>query len=437
MQKKKIMILFIVLLLLIGGCYMISRSPAEEDPIQEEVYLVPEDEWDQINSITITGSEGTEYTLLKDENGYAVKEMEQENTSEAAVELIFYYIIHLKTTGYVPAAEDAVTGLSAPVYTILLEGEGVPAKEILVGNTSSLLSGTFVKDVSSDKLYLVNDEVTKELDTAASSFMDMHLTDFAYETDYDYLEDIKIEGKDILTIEFKQRSGVFGMVQPIEQMCDQDYVKSEFLHAAMHLSGEIYAGNEVTADMGFDDPQFTVTMTYKDETVKILVGNLLGEYRYIKRADQDRIYMIAAENLAFLEKDYRVGIGENLYYRSIADIQSLTVEFGGKIYEIRDIGKKEGGYQGDMDGKTVSHKYLVPLFNSVRSLEIAKNITAPGDEEIIRITAGLKDGGKDEIVISKRSAREYGYTFNGVTNFSVSKTSVDELTERILLLDEL
>lgn len=381
-RKKQIALLSLIVLLLAGGCILLWQQPEENEAKQEEVFLIAEELHDSVVSVTVENNKGS-YTIKKSGDQYSIDGLQAEEISIGLAENVFYSAVHLKSTAYVEKAEDAATGLKDPSVKLELETDQNETMTLLIGKKSEMLNGCFAQLEGTEDLYLVDIEFPDRIVATADAYLNMAFLDFVYESDYKDLEYLEISGKTIITARFENTVDGFVMVQPMEQMCSQEAIKVTYMHDAVHLSGDEYIGNVEDPEMGFEDPDYMISIKYRDEEICIRVGGKVGERRYVKRDDRESIYLIDETALAFLDNDYREAIGDGLYPRSVADVKEVEITMDGKTYLLEDVQSKGTGYTAVYDGKTIENDVFMPIFNNVRTMELVKNITAPGKKRFV------------------------------------------------------
>lgn len=428
--RKQKVFMVITALLLLGGClWLWWDQPSGESAEKTAEALVPDDMRNEIQQITVEKEKGF-YTITKEENGYGVSGIEDKNVSQGVAENIFYRIVHLESVAFAKGIEEEDAGFSEPLLRLTLISGDNRETEIRIGRKAGIVDGYFAKTTGKEEVYIIGADLPEEIYSRAEEYQTMAFVDFMYESDYEQLEYLEIEGKDMLPVAFCHSEDGFKMEEPVQQLCEQSAVKNTFLHGAVHMKADEYVGDKVEPEMGFEEPEYLISMKYRGDDIKIRIGEKAGVKRYIKKDGDEAVYLIRQDELTFLETDYRLAIGESLYPRSVKDVAGVTVYAKGKKTELTEVAAERKGYAAMSEGKKVGTDIFLPLYNSIRTLELLKNISAPGEEEI-RIQVTLKDGRQDEIVLGYLNEREYSVSVNEACSFSTSRTSVDNLKEKL------
>ncbi|MDC7287740.1 DUF4340 domain-containing protein [Blautia schinkii] len=429
-ETRQRICMVLIALALLGGClWLWSDPPSGESMEKMTEALVPDDMQDEIQQITVEKEKGS-YTISKGQKGYGISGIENKDVSQGVAENIFYRIIHLESVAYAQGIEEKDAGFSEPFLRLILRSNDNREIEIRIGRKSSALEGYFAKTTEKEEVYIIGTDLPEEIYSRAEGYQSMAFVDFMYESDYEQLEYLEIEGKDRIPVAFGRTEDGFRMEKPVRQLCDQNAAKNTFLHEAVHIKADEYVGNKEEPEMGFEEPEYLISMKFRGRDIKIRIGQKAGDKRYIKKDGDNAVYLIKQADLTFLETDYRLAVGESLYPRSVKDIAGVTVYAQGTKIELTEVEAKGKGYTAMNEGKRVESDLFLPFYNSIRTLELMKNISGPGKEEI-KIQVTLQDGRQDEILLGYLNEREYSVSINGDCSFSTSKTSVDNLKEKI------
>jgi hypothetical protein len=231
----------------------------------------------------------------------------------------------------------------------------------------------------------------------------------------------------------ERADGSFIMTQPITYPCVFRDLKVALLDAVMHLKGGKYVGSSADGQMGFDNPDYTIELNYKDEAITILIGSEIGENRYVKRVDKDDIYLVPTDKLSFLSIDYRQAIGSVLYSRDISEVESITVDTQDKEY-VFGVHEDKSGTTVSCGDKTYEWSSFLPLYNRINGLTLFKRVDEATKEENLgelNIKLLLKDKKSDELRLTKINKREYSVNLNGYCVFTTPAAVVEEILKRL------
>lgn len=435
MKKGQIIGLTLLALLLLIGCVLLFRQPVDTSVKDIRMALVPEKWQDEIYELTINKG-GNTYVIAKNNGGFTVTGLEQETVNQGITENIFYRACHLESIAGTESIDDVASGLANPTLSLKLKTQEGDVLDISVGKKSDLLEGYFARVSGDEKVYVVDGSFPEEIPGTVQMYQNLSLVNFVYESDYNELEYLEISGKNIITTAFENTEDGFTMVKPMQQLCEQSAVKNVFLHSALHLKANEYVGDVKEKEMGFNNPEYRISMEYKGEKIRILIGTRVGEKRYICKDSSPDVYLINESSLSFLDEDYRKAIGDCLYPRSVSVVDGITIQTDEETFRLTGVVAAGDGYEAFFLGEKVEQHIFQPLFNSIRNLELLKNISAPGITEM-RIEIFLKDGRKDEILLGQLNDREYSVSINGTCSFSTSKASVERIKDKVAKLKDM
>ena len=396
----------------------------EEEYVEEEVKILGSNT--NIGWINIENSYG-EYKITKQDSDYAIDGLEEGMINTGLADNLFYALIGLESLA-VCEKEENFMGLESPNAVVTL-GVGEGQTTLKVGRKSEKYDGYYI--AYDNAVYIIECYTAELFFTSPDEYRDNHFFSFEYESDYDKLTYVSIDGPDIIPMEFEKKNEDLYMVSPVHHLCSQRDLRQELLDSLMHMTGDEYVGSVETGEMGFDNSEFTIKIEYDGQIYDLIVGNVLGQRRYVTVKGSGAIYLVDVSKLEFLNIDYRKAIGVNIYYRSIDDVNAFSIEYNGQLFDF-DIENTPQGLVIRHNGVEYSKDEVLPIYNKIIGLNMFKILdeNASLTNEIV-IKLVLKNGFTDTVMLSKINDREYGVNVNGDYVFSTTAVIVEEMLDKL------
>ncbi len=409
------------------GIVLLSDTP--EEPVKEsKVPLLGEEKAD-VASVTVTNEKGG-YVLTKTVDTFSIDGIPDEalNTGKAAT--AYRSIASLKSIGISGAGGQVK---STPAAEAVVKEENGSETTLYLGKKADEADGYYMWTDRSEDVYLVDEFIRDVMIWEATSFRNMNLIDFTYDSDYDDLEEISIEGKDLLTMSFVRTEDGFMMTLPVKHPCFQRDLKVMLLDGIMHLAGDSYVGKGTSRELGFDDPRYRITMRYKGKALSLLFGDEIGGGCYVMNTATNDVYIVSSDKIAFPSVDYRSAVGSVLYYRDISEVASFAVAYGGETSRF-DVKKTGDTYVAVSNGEEYSYSRFIQAYNPLIELTLKKRLTDGVEETAegaIEAVIVLNDGRQERLVLRKLSEREYSLQINDMKAFSTPTADAEAITEQI------
>ncbi|WP_066646679.1 DUF4340 domain-containing protein [Christensenella timonensis] len=412
----------------IAVCCALLLVPGDNQTAGAAVSLLEQDDGALFDAVTVKNEEG-EYTIRWDGKAYHMDTLAGAKLNEGLADNLYYGLFLMEGTPLNTTEGEDAYGLTKPRATVTLTGTDI-TKRFLLGNRAPAGDGYYMKAEGDDTVYLIDERYAGLLERTAQDYRSMQLVDFVYESDYNDLQSIGISGKDMLGMAFVQSEDGYRMEEPVQYMCVQDDLKVLLLEPILHLQADEYAGKESPAEMGFDDPAYTIALSYRGEDIRLLIGNDVGGKRYITVAGSGEAYLVGTDKLAFLKTDYREAIGESLYYRSIADIANITLEGDGRN-DTFAITERQGTYAALHEGTEVAGETLVPLVNALMGMSLSGTAgQAEQAQAELRAVVTLEDGRQDTVSLFRLDDGKYAVEVNGQRLFTTAAENVERIFEK-------
>ena len=444
---RNIIILVVVLAALAGAFWWIinaqPKEEEEEDSPQTETITVYDVTEEDITGILIETADRT-LNFTKHADVWNLEGYDQNDISQTKVKSLASSISSITTSTKV---EDSIEncGLDTPQITVKVT--------LLSGNTDVIKIGD-LSPVLDQYFCTVNDG---EIYTMYSFKVDDILKEASYYTDFSRLElvgeeiyDIKVErgGKTTMHLTQKQQADDYMSSWQITEPFKNTYsaidemVTQEFLDPLSGLSVNILAAND--ADTGLSNPKAVVTILSapiseedgsRGETVTTVlkIGNTKADVTYVEY--NGAAYEVDSSSVDFIDTSEFLIVSKLVGLVPIQSLYTMTVESGEQkyVFEVShsNIGADDDEMTFKIDGKEAGEDKSKTMYQEVIGLssEGIYGGEALG-ETIAKVTYSSQDG---ERVIEFKSINDLtaSFTVNGITEFTVKKSSVASMIEKV------
>lgn len=182
---------------------------------------------------------------------------------------------------------------------------------------------------------------------------------------------------------------------------------------------------------GLDNPNNYITFTYPDRSVTLKFGGYAPDGNvYAMRSASDSVYTVSYNSFTFFEYTAFEYVDKSVYFAVITDLASLNVKSGNSLYEIT-IPSKGTNYK--INGKSTTEAKVKSFYSDLASLSIGgvvdKQVSSVAD---VVVTYNYIDGNTAKIEFIPYTARSYAVRINGnKADFYVKKADVSNLISRI------
>ncbi|MFP3154860.1 DUF4340 domain-containing protein [Lachnospiraceae bacterium ZAX-1] len=422
------------LVIIVGGLLLTGQK---KEQAGEEVAITERSERFYPVEVHVANDTGTYELQRTGDGGTSIPKLSKVPINKGLADSLFYDMQGIKSVGIVQENKENLEdfGLANPKAEISLCSEDGQELVLYLGNKSPVVYGYYLSTNRPDEgVYLVDAYYGDAMLRSLESYRNLQLIDFVYESDFDGLSSFLIKGKSRLPLEFKNSADGFMMTQPVEYRCVPNELLVNILEPLVHLKAEEYLGQVDQEGTGLKDPEYVIGINYRGEDIKVLIGDEIGDKRYLAIDGEDALFTVATKNLNFLKLDYRQAIGSSLYFRSIAVAKKVVVVDQGKAYEF-DIMPGDQEYPAKYGEKEISSLDFVTLYNRIIAMPLVNKLGEEtlGEPEIV-ITVTLAQGQEDIVTLTKINEREYAVDVNGKCEFSTLAAAVDFIREKLVTL---
>ena len=303
-------------------------------------------------------------------------------------------------------------GLDNPSITVTLRLKDGTENKLYIGDLSAALGEYFAMKDGDDAVY-----------TVYKHKVDAMLEPVSYYKEFDRLT---LNADDIMGVRIKRGTDsinirirddideftpvVWEMTEPYESSANDDYIDGEILDP---ISGLEFTSPIENADGGFTDnsPEVTLTVLTHDEesgelnggsyTETFTVGKAEGDNTYVKYGG--KVFLVPTENVAFANDSAFNIVSKLQLMENIANIKSVTVEYGGAGHKIEVSRDSNNKYSFKTDGKDADTEKSQTIYESLISLSADSAYTG-GDlgETALKITYEGADGNDSTVIEVKR-----------------------------------
>ena len=331
-------------------------------------------------------------------------------------------------------------GLDNPSITVTLRLKDGTENKLYIGDLSAALGEYFAMKDGDDAVY-----------TVYKHKVDAMLEPVSYYKEFDRLT---LNADDIMGVRIKRGTDsinirirddideftpvVWEMTEPYESSANDDYIDGEILDP---ISGLEFTSPIENADGGFTDnsPEVTLTVLTHDEesgelnggsyTETFTVGKAEGDNTYVKYGG--KVFLVPTENVAFANDSAFNIVSKLQLMENIANIKSVTVEYGGAGHKIEVSRDSNNKYSFKTDGKDADTEKSQTIYESLISLSADSAYTG-GDlgETALKITYEGADGSGSTVIEVKRVGDiNCAIVKNGKTDFMIRYAKIQGFTE--------
>ncbi|MBR2404364.1 MAG: DUF4340 domain-containing protein [Clostridia bacterium] len=437
MNKKKIVILAISLIVLLGVLALVMALPDSDEPSidsgnaqsqdynEEAIYKVSVD---SVTSVTVSHS-GELYTLTRTPDGWICAEKSEVGVSQSRVTRLMTelcsvrYTDKLDTTKVTPAdcgitdASDYVSFESSLGTLVITRGNDVANSDLCYVMTSL-----------SDDIYMVKRERVSLMFAPFGQYRN----DTIARIDFENITAIKYQGPkcsfSLTKGEYNLDSGdyyAWKMTSPIAVFARDNEIESKLILPIASMDTDGYVNdNGDFASYGLGDKSAFVTYTdAKGKTQTVYFSKLLNNQYYISIDDGKSIYAVSPSAAPFATLNLIDIADRQLYLTKQSTLSTITID-GAKKYklEFRDDGTIA------IDGKVSSSESASrEIFSNVCG-PLADDIsTAPMGAIVLTMKFDLKDSTSVTLTFSDHDERYYAVARDGKPLYTILKSKLDTM----------
>jgi len=442
---KGAFISILVLLILVGGYFLISNIQPDNDKETSknedsnpfgDVFTV---NFEDIISFGVQNSHGSYSLELKDGLWSCTEDksvrLNQDTVFAKVVSASYYDAYTIKEGEYDPY-EYGFDNPSMIISLGLKNGDNHTVTFGSIAPTDDYLYYITVDDKPA--VYAVLGAKYDTLNVPLGSFRD---TEF-FTLDYTGIRKITISGRDKETIVIEENTGHHNlslsnwiMTSPyyksVNEFTLSDLIIAPLSENTIQIVSYVEDNPVSLSKYGLDNPANAITFTYDDRTVSLKFGDFAPDGNvYAMRSDTQTVYTVSYSYFTFFEYTAFEFVDKSVYFAVITDLSSLNVKAGKDEYEI-SIPVKGTDYR--VNGKKTSEDKVKRAYSELAALSIGGIVTQPvSASPEVTLTYNYIDGNKAVIEFIPYTARNYAIKINGSkADFYVKKADVSNLISRI------
>lgn len=439
MNKKKIIILSICLVFLLGVLALVMALPDSQteqettdtpdtsaDYTEETIYTVSVD---SVTSVSVFFS-GEAYTLVKTSDGWICSEKPNVQVSQSRVTSLMSELCSLRyadklDTAKVAPADCGITDTSD--YVSFESDNGTIT--VYKGNNVTDSQLCYIMTSLSDDIYMVKQDRVSRMFVPFDEYRSDHIA----RIDFDNITAIDFKNSkcsfSIVKGEYNIDTGnyyAWKMTSPIAVLAKDSEIDSKLISPVSSISVDDYVNdNGDFANYGLGDKSNYITFTdVSGKTQTVYFSLLLNNKYYICVDDGMSIYEIAPSSAPFADLSLIDIADRQLYLTKQSNLASLTIDGSGKAYDI--IFKDDGSITVNSK-KNDSDSATREIFSAVCG-PLADDISTDAmGAAVLTMKFELKDSSQVTLTFAEKNERYYSVAKDGKPLYSILKSKLDSM----------
>ena len=336
-------------------------------------------------------------------------------------------------------------GLSDSKYQLTVTLKDGTEKKLILGDASPTSGNRFA--YFDNTVYTIYDYVSTAI---MSPITDLEVTQ-TYQIPVTDVRALKVERQNKPTIEIGMRDtktdkyvthiSQFQVKSPYAGYDVNDENLQSMIYTSLSAisfdpSAEIQSNDY--AAYGLTDPWAKITITYADSTTKEAITKVLsisalnGSYYYAKLDDYPKIYKFSKDTFSFVDTidPFRL-VSQVGFIANIDVVDKINIESRGKSYAF-DVTHKGKNPSFKFNGKTANSKDALLMYQSLVGFYFEGVYGAgaePTGQADFTLQLTLSNNTTKTLNFISINDREYSYTVDGKTTFTIKKASVSAVME--------
>ena len=446
MSKKKLAIVIALIVLLAGATAFLlltgNEKPEQPETVAEsETYTLFNIPAMDLENVTVNSADFNIKVVNTGEFEWTVDgENPEEISSQKALGLAGTVSNLVSRNRYEQPEDLSVYGLDNPAVTVTMLSKSGTEYKLYIGDLSAALGEYFVMKDGDDNVYTIYKHKVDTLLEPVSYYKEFN----RFDVTADYITGVKIERSgDDIEIRIKDDIDryapvIWEMTEPYESNANDDYVDGKILDPISRLE---FSAPIEGADGGFNykSPIVTVTVLSRDAntgefdggtyTETFVVGKTEGDNTYVKY--DGKVFLVPTENVAFTNYLAFNIVSKLQIMENIADVKSVTVEYGGNSHKMDISRDNENKYNFKLNGADADRSKSHTIYESLISLS-ADSVYNGGDmgETALKVIYESNKG-EDNTVIEVKRVGDINCAIvrNGKTDFMIRYAKIQDFTE--------
>lgn len=433
-KKRNIIIMLVVLVLLVGAVLAVNYfvQDQEDTDISDtqsiEIFKVERDQIVQVSA----NVKGEEFTFVKDGDNWMLKDRPDVKLKNSTVSLFVSEFASVSGEQKIADSADdlSIYGLAQPqgFYTVDL-ADGTQ-KQFSVGNSDPISGSYYFKMGDDPAVYTIYSTKADTLLKPLSDYRDTtFLTVNPENLSYVFIQNAANTIELVLetTGEGDDQVSEWNMRQPMQRAIDSQRFSENIMEPVSSLSIQSFV--EDGQDHGVGNPAATVTLSDTDGVSQTMyIGDTDADgNRYVRLDGSNTVYLIAGDNLEFINVDPFLLMDKFLNLENIDNVNSIDVISSAATYtlSITREGETETYRVGDLE--TVEDTFK-ELYQKVIGLTASGMIEAqPAGSPVVTVVYHLVDGTTETLQFLDYDDRNYAAVIDGVCEFRILKKDVENM----------
>ncbi len=440
MKKQTVVMIWIIALLLLVGCFGIYgyiNYQNSKKPQNIEVFsCMPSD----IVKYSVRNG-GESYTLVKADGVWQVEGNELAVLDQKSVQDIINSVSLIQSQGVFNKKDlKELEFTKTQSVTLTLDDES-KFEISFVGHKGETCA---VRISDEDEVYKVRksmrDILVASLDKLRAALVfdelvktDEFLTYYSF-TDHDKTKTV-VRTKTATEIS-NSKSNRYIMETPYRKDVDDERFEQQIIVRIPSIAAVSYvddfSGN--MTDYGLDEKSRAIlNFRWGDHNETLYLGTERGGKVYAVKAGKEGIFVISASQLEFLHTEPFYILEHGVLSSDVENICSVTVKTADKVYEIKSLQRNTANGQFFVNGKAASRAAFDSVAELLGGLEILSEISGTPENKGEIVVSVYYYNGSDAQTISLTGVNEKSYAafINGNAEFAVSRKTVDTLLDEL------
>lgn len=452
---KSIIALVVILLVLCGAYFYVSKHPktVEPDSSSSSDVAASVEVWKldsaKVSKVIITGN-GSDNTFVKNAKEWDIENYDHK-LNQTAITGVIDSLITLSGTLVEKDAKDmGKYGLDNPITNVVINGEGID-KTLLVGDKTSDAANYYVSEKTSKSVYFISASTVEGLNLKQSAYRDNTITAIDAAT-LSYMKIVQAGSSPVVITKSKDQSADEIQYNINTWMLTGAYSSPQGLDSEKIATLTAAIPNLLVSDIAEDNPKdlsrygldkkaMDITLKDSKNTLHLIIGKNKDESSVYFKVDGVNTVYIMDKTVTdtFKIKPFDV-ISKFAYIVNIDYVDKIVVDANGKkdtVMLSRTSAKAEKS--GDPDVVTTTSKVNgkrieIDKFKTEYQKIIGLTVDSQNDKKLedkpqVSITYSLNKGSKKEEVVNFVPYNDQFYAVfrNGKSDFVITRDKVNKM----------
>jgi hypothetical protein len=451
--KKRIILIGVAVLLLVGAYFLVNKLSAPEKE-QDDGYTPSETisifktEKDNIVSMTIATPDHSYTFEKKDEKWYVIGK-ENIKLNNVRIDNLAYDFASINADVLIEDTGDlSLFGFDEPLGTPSIKLADGSEQKFVVGRKTPTGTGYYFKLANDEKIYSVYSSKIEGFLAELDHYRDKVLASIDPAT----LTEVSIKRKNETIIlqaktedELSDNSLGFSswkMVSPYSRDANSYFLENDILKKISGFDVTTFVDDNPSsyAPYGLDNPGYVIGFKYTEnkgeETVEKAVNFALGRPEednvYVRVEGEPNVYLLKSSLFSYKDIDIMNLIDTLVYIQNIESVDRIRIDAQGEEY-ILEIKHEGESATYSVNGKTAYESDFKKIYQEIIGLFIRGDVTeTPTGEILFTTTFTFNDGRSDDVVQGIAYGDRYvAISVNGKANYYVMKEQVQTMLKKV------